>query len=59
MNRDVINGKWKQMKGEFLMLWAEWFDSDDIWIHGSHESLSGIVQEDYGKHDNGAERSSV
>ncbi|MEC5320474.1 stress-response protein [Brenneria populi subsp. brevivirga] len=49
MNSDIVVGKWKQLKGNFLAMWAEWFDSDCAWLEGNNGYLSGVLQEDYGK----------
>ncbi|KAA8999485.1 stress-response protein [Affinibrenneria salicis] len=49
MNSDIVAGKWKQWKGHFWSIWAEWFDSDCAWFEAHNDYLSGIVQEDYGR----------
>ncbi|QTF10132.1 stress-response protein [Brenneria izadpanahii] len=49
MNSDIVVGKWKQLKGNFWAMWAEWFDSDCAWLEGNNGYLSGVLQEDYGK----------
>ncbi|MBE5203252.1 MULTISPECIES: CsbD family protein [Pectobacterium] len=49
MNSDIVVGKWKQWKGNFLALCADWFDSDCAWLEGSNDYLSGVLQEGYGK----------
>nr|WP_113866918.1 stress-response protein [Brenneria salicis]NMN92964.1 hypothetical protein [Brenneria salicis ATCC 15712 = DSM 30166]RBP61937.1 hypothetical protein DES54_11915 [Brenneria salicis ATCC 15712 = DSM 30166]RLM31258.1 stress-response protein [Brenneria salicis ATCC 15712 = DSM 30166] len=49
MNSDIVVGRWKQLKGNFWTLWAEWFDSDCAWLEGNNGYFSGVVQEGYGK----------
>lgn len=49
MNSDIVAGKWKQLKGQVWLVWAELFDSDDAWFTGSNDYLSGMLQEDYGR----------
>ncbi|RLM24484.1 stress-response protein [Brenneria alni] len=49
MNSDIVVGKWKQWKGNFWSMWAEWFDSDCAWLEGNNGYLSGVLQEGYGK----------
>ena len=49
MNSDIILGRWKQLKGRVCQALAEWSDSDCIWLMGSNDCLSGVLQEDYGR----------
>lgn len=49
MNRDIIEGKWKQMKGAVQTRWGKITDSDFEEIKGNRERFIGIVQERYGK----------
>ncbi|QKJ85730.1 Stress-response protein [Paramixta manurensis] len=53
MNSDIVVGKWKQLKGQMTQWWAEWFDDDSAWMTGNNDWLSGILQEDYGKRQEG------
>ena len=48
MNSDIVVGRWKQWRGNFWALWSEWFDSDCAWLESNNDTLSGILQEDYG-----------
>ncbi|MGK2888656.1 MAG: hypothetical protein ACSLEN_04745 [Candidatus Malihini olakiniferum] len=48
MNSDIMVGRWKQLRGNFLALWAEWFDSDCAWLKSNNGYLVDILQEDYG-----------
>lgn len=49
MNSDIIVGRYKQLKGQLWLMWAEWFDHDCAWVAGNNGWLSGILQEDYGR----------
>lgn len=49
MNTDILQGKWKQLKGQAKQRWGELTDDDLNRIEGSYEELVGIVQEKYGR----------
>ena len=48
MNRDVIRGQWKQLKGELQQEWGELMNDDLDRIEGDAEKLAGVLQERYG-----------
>lgn len=48
MNRDVLKGKWMQMKGEVRRQWGRLTDDDLDQIQGSAEIMAGKLQERYG-----------
>lgn len=48
MNRDIIQGKWKQFKGSVKEKWGELTDDELDQIDGNAEILSGKLQEKYG-----------
>ena len=48
MNKDMIEGKWKQMKGEVKQWWGKLTDDELDQIEGSYDKLSGKLQEKYG-----------
>jgi uncharacterized protein YjbJ (UPF0337 family) len=56
MNRDVIKGQWKQLKGELQQEWGELTHDEVDRIEGDAEKLSGILQERYGWARNDAEQ---
>jgi uncharacterized protein YjbJ (UPF0337 family) len=56
MNRDVIKGQWKQLKGELQQEWGELTNDEVDRIEGDAEKLSGILQERYGWARNDAEQ---
>jgi len=48
MNRDVLQGKWKQMKGRVRERWGELTNDDVDRMTGASEQLVGKIQERYG-----------
>jgi uncharacterized protein YjbJ (UPF0337 family) len=48
MNKDVFEGKWKQIRGEAKVWWGKLTDDDLDRAAGKFEVLSGILQEKYG-----------
>lgn len=56
MNSDILEGKWKQMKGEIKRRWGRLTDDDLTEAEGSTEKLIGRLQERYGYSRDQAER---
>jgi len=48
MNQDVLQGKWKQVRGQAKVWWGELTDDDLDKIEGNSEKLVGTLQEKYG-----------
>ena len=48
MNKDVVEGKWKQMRGEAKAWWGKLTDDDLDRASGKLDVLAGILQEKYG-----------
>lgn len=48
MNKDIMEGKWKQMRGEAKAWWGKLTDDDLDRAAGKYEVLAGIIQEKYG-----------
>ena len=48
MNRDQLQGKWHQMKGEVKSKWGKLTNDDLDQINGNMEKLVGRLQERYG-----------
>jgi uncharacterized protein YjbJ (UPF0337 family) len=48
MNRDVIQGKWREMKGKVKEQWGKLTDDDLDKIEGKAEQLLGLLQQRYG-----------
>jgi uncharacterized protein YjbJ (UPF0337 family) len=48
MNTDVLDGKWKQMRGQMKEWWGKLTDDDFDVIAGKRDQLIGKLQEKYG-----------
>ncbi|MEE2859256.1 MAG: CsbD family protein [Paracoccus sp. (in: a-proteobacteria)] len=48
MNWDIIQGKWKQLKGAAKEKWGELTDDELDQIDGDKDRLAGKLQEKYG-----------
>lgn len=48
MNKDVIQGKWKQMSGDVKTFFGKLTDDDMQQIEGNSEKMLGRLQERYG-----------
>lgn len=48
MNRDIIEGNWKQLKGKIKEQWGKLTDDDLDVIEGKRDMLAGKIQERYG-----------
>lgn len=48
MNKDVLQGKWKEMKGKVKEQWGKLTDDDLDRIDGKSEQLLGLLQQRYG-----------
>lgn len=48
MNKDIMEGKWKQMRGEAKAWWGKLTDDDLDRAAGKYDVLTGIIQEKYG-----------
>jgi uncharacterized protein YjbJ (UPF0337 family) len=56
MNEDILEGKWKQLRGEVREMWGELTDDDLDRIAGKRDKLIGVLQERYGYSRDEAER---
>ncbi len=56
MNRDTIEGNWKQLSGKVKAQWGKLTDDDLDVISGRTEELAGKIQERYGIDRDEAER---
>jgi len=48
MNKDIIEGNWKQLKGEFQRQWGKITDDELDQVEGNRQKLVGLIQERYG-----------
>lgn len=56
MNKDRIEGNWKQLKGKVRQQWGKLTDDDLDQIEGNYEILTGRLQEAYGLSKEEAEK---
>lgn len=56
MNRNTVEGSWKQLKGKVKAQWGKLVGSDLEEIEGKRVELSGKVQEGYGITKDAAEQ---
>jgi uncharacterized protein YjbJ (UPF0337 family) len=56
MNKDTLEGQWKQLAGKAKIAWGDLTDDDLAKVEGSAERLAGLVQERYGRTREEAER---
>ena len=48
INKDTVEGNWKQFKGKVKEAWGKLTDDDLDVINGKREQLAGRLQEVYG-----------
>jgi uncharacterized protein YjbJ (UPF0337 family) len=48
MNKDIFEGKWKQVRGQAREWWGKLTDQDLDKIAGKYENFIGVMQEKYG-----------
>ncbi len=48
MNKDILEGQWKQIRGEAKAWWGKLTDDDLERAAGKYEVLAGLLQEKYG-----------
>jgi uncharacterized protein YjbJ (UPF0337 family) len=48
MNKDMLKGRWLQVKGDIRGWWGKFTDDDVNQIHGDAERMIGKIQEHYG-----------
>ena len=48
MNKDILEGKWKQMRGNAKTWWGKLTDDDLDRAAGKYDVLAGLIQEKYG-----------
>jgi uncharacterized protein YjbJ (UPF0337 family) len=49
MNKDQLEGKWKQIKGDFKQKYAKLTDDDVTYSEGKFDEMMGRLQEKTGK----------
>ena len=48
MNKDIFEGKWKQIRGQAKAWWGKLSDDDLERVAGKFEVFTGLLQEKYG-----------
>jgi uncharacterized protein YjbJ (UPF0337 family) len=48
MNKDIFEGKWKQMRGQVKGWWGKLTDDDLDRVGGKYDQFVGLIQEKYG-----------
>jgi uncharacterized protein YjbJ (UPF0337 family) len=48
MNKDMFEGKWKQIRGQAKVWWGKLSDDDLEQVGGEFEKLIGLLQVKYG-----------
>jgi uncharacterized protein YjbJ (UPF0337 family) len=56
MNRNILEGKWMQLRGAIREKWGELTDDELDQIAGKRDKLAGVLQERYGFTELEAER---
>ncbi len=56
MNKDILEGKWMQLRGDIRSKWGDLTDDDLDRVAGNRDRLMGILQERYGYARDEAER---
>ncbi len=56
MNRDIIGGNWKQLKGQMQAKWGDLTNDDFDVAEGNANYLAGKLQERYGWEKDRAEK---
>ena len=57
MNKDILEGNWKQLKGRIKEMWGRLTDDELDQIEGHRDRLTGLLQERYGYSRQEAEKS--
>lgn len=48
MNKDILAGKWTEVRGKLKARWGRLTDDDLTRIEGHAEELAGVLQQRYG-----------
>jgi uncharacterized protein YjbJ (UPF0337 family) len=55
MNKDILQGIWKQVRGDIKTKWGKLTDDELDQIAGHREKLLGLIQQKYGEKRDAAE----
>jgi uncharacterized protein YjbJ (UPF0337 family) len=56
MNKDTLEGQWKQLAGKAKAAWGDLTDDDLAKVKGDAQRLAGLIQEKYGRTREEADR---
>lgn len=56
MNRDIIEGSWKEIRGKVKNAWGKLTDDELDRVEGNYDALCGSIQKAYGISRDEAER---
>jgi len=56
MNKEILKGKWNQIKGEVKVQWGKLTDDEVDQIDGDYDKMVGMLQEKYGYEREQAEK---
>jgi uncharacterized protein YjbJ (UPF0337 family) len=56
MNWNIVEGKWRELKGSVQTQWGKLTDDDLDEIEGNREKLAGKIQAQYGRTEQEVER---
>lgn len=48
MNKDIVKGNWKEIKGKLKNQWGKLTDNEISQMEGTYEELQGVLQKNYG-----------
>jgi len=48
MNKDIVKGHWKEIKGKLKQQWGKFTDDQIDEMEGTYEELEGALQKNYG-----------
>lgn len=56
MNKDIIKGNWREIKGKVQQKWGQITNDEVDKMQGNYEELSGAIQKKYGYQKDKAEQ---
>ena len=55
MNKDILQGMWKQVRGDIKTKWGKLTDDELDQVAGHRDKLLGLIQQKYGEQREAAE----
>jgi len=55
MNTDILQGMWKQVRGDIKTQWGKLTDDELDQVAGQRDKLLGLIQQKYGENREAAE----